>query len=102
MTDGMTRKTASPSPAGGSKKVTISLRPADLEAMTRYANRHHGGNLSGACAELVANAVRLEAMDRLVEELPPPTAQGQARLEAEISAPLKPPPPRRARRAKAA
>ena len=84
-------------PMGGTEKVTISLRPGDLRVMTRLAKRRHGGNLSGAFAELVEHAARLEAMDRLLEELPSPSKEGMARLEAELAAPLRAP---RARRAK--
>ena len=73
---------------GGTRKVTISLREADLEVMTRFAKRRHGGNLSGAFAELIGHATRLEAMDRLLEELPPASPAGLARLEEELAAPL--------------
>lgn len=76
---------------GGTVKVTISLKPADAEAMKRFAKRRHGGNLSGAFAELIDDATRLEAMDRVLEELPHPTTQGLARLETELAAPLEPP-----------
>lgn len=75
---------------GGTKKVTISLRAADLDVMTRLAARCHGGNLSGAFAELIGHATRLEAMDRVLDELPRPSPEGLARLEAELSAPLAP------------
>ena len=78
-------------PMGGTKKVTISLRAADLDVMTRLAARRHGGNLSGAFAELIGHATRLEAMDRVLEELPPPSPQGLARLDDELAAPLEPP-----------
>ena len=89
-------------PMGGTKKVTISLRESDLDLITRYAKRLHGNNLSAAFAELIADAARLDAMDRLLEELPPPSPEGMARLEAELAAPLAPPPPRRKRRSAAA
>lgn len=75
-------------PMGGTKKITISMRTADLEVMTRLAARRHAGNLSGAFAEIVGHAARLEAMDRVLEELPPPSQQGLGRLEAELAAPL--------------
>ena len=78
-------------PMGGTKKVTISLRTADLEVMTRLAVRRHAGNLSGAFAEIVGHAARLEAMDRVLEELPPPSRGGVDRLEAELAALLAPP-----------
>ena len=78
-------------PMGGTKKVTISLRTADLDVMTRFAARRHAGNLSGAFAEIVGHAARLEAMDRVLEELPPPSRQGIGRLEDELAAPLAPP-----------
>ena len=83
MNAGMT--TARRAPIGGTKKVTISLRPADLDVMTRFANRRHGGNLSGAFAELIAHATRLDAMDRVLAELPPASPEGLARLEEEIA-----------------
>lgn len=78
-------------PMGGTKKVTISLRTADLDVMMRFAARRHAGNLSGAFAEIVGHAARLDAMDRVLEELPPPSRRGTDRLEAELSAPLVPP-----------
>lgn len=84
-------KMAKRGPMGGTKKVTISLRSSDLDVMTRFAERRHGGNLSGAFAELVSHATRLEAMDRVLEELPPPSPEGLARLEAELARPLERP-----------
>ncbi len=75
-------------PIRGTEKVTISLSPAALEVMQRLAKRDHGGNLSGAFSELVEHATRLEAMDRVIEELPRPSKRGLARLEAELAAPL--------------
>ena len=41
--------------------------------------------------ELVEHAIRLEAMDRLLEELPTPSQQGMERLDAELAPPLTPP-----------
>lgn len=79
------------SPMGGTKKVTISLRAADLDVMTRLATRRHGGNLSGAFAEVIEHAARLEAMDRVLEELPRPSTEGLRRLEEELAASLSPP-----------
>jgi hypothetical protein len=73
------------------RKVTISLRATDLEVMNRLAARRHRGNLSGAFAELIGHAARLEAMDRVLERLPEPSAAGLAQLEEELAAPLKPP-----------
>lgn len=88
---------------GGTKKVTISLRPADLDAMVRFAKRRHAGNLSGAFAELIEDASRLDAMDRVIEELPAPTREDLARLEAEMTAPLRRPKgDKRAKRTRAA
>ena len=69
-------------------KVTISLRPAELAAMKRVARSRHQGNLSGAFAELVGHVARLEAMDRVLAELPPPSREGMAGLEKELAAPL--------------
>lgn len=90
-------------PMGGTKKVTISLRAADLDVMTRLAARRHGGNLSGAFAEVIEHATRLEAMDRVLEELPRPSPEGLRRLEDELAAPLKrPTPDKRSKRKKAA
>ena len=83
--------------------MTISLPAADLDVMTRLAARRHGGNLSAAFAELIGHATRLEAMDRVLEELPPPSPEGLARLEAELASPLAPPAPeRRPKKKKAA
>ncbi len=87
---------------GGTKKVTISLRPDDLDVMKRLAKRRHGGNLSGAFSELVEHATRLEAMDRLLEELPTPSARGMARLEDEIAGRLAAPRAKRSKRKTAA
>lgn len=90
-------------PMGGTKKVTISLRAADLEVMVRLASRRHGGNLSGAFAEVIEHATRLEAMDRVLEELPRPSPDGLRRLEEELAAPLLPPrSDKRSKRKKAA
>lgn len=41
--------------------------------------------------ELIEHAARLEAMDRLLEELPAPSKRGMARLDAELAAPLRAP-----------
>jgi hypothetical protein len=71
------------------EKVTISLRPNDLDTMRRFAATWHQGNLSGAFAGLIAHARRLEAMDRVLAELPKPSARGLARLEAELAEPTK-------------
>jgi len=88
--------------ASGTKKVTISLRPADLEAMTAIAAARHGGNLSGAFAAVIAQAARLDAMGQLLELLPPPSKRGIARLDAELAAPLAPPRTKRSGRRSAA
>lgn len=84
-------KRAQRPPMGGTKKVTISLSAADLLVMRRLATRRHGRNLSAAFAELIGHAARLEAMDRVLAALPPPSPEGIARLERELSAPLEPP-----------
>ena len=80
-------KPVRPGPLGGTKKVTISLRPADLDVMTRFAQRRHAGNLSGAFADLIAHATRLEAMDRVLADLPPASPAGLDRLEEELARP---------------
>lgn len=95
-------KRAKRMPMGGTKKVTISLRAADLDVMTRLAARRNGGNLSGAFADLIGHATRLEAMDRVLEELPPPSPKGLARLDAELAAPLSAPTVERRKRKKKA
>ena len=74
-----------PGTSSGTKKVTISLRPADLETMTAIAASRHGGNLSGAFAEIIADVARLQAMDALLELLPPPSKRGMAGLDAELA-----------------
>jgi hypothetical protein len=90
-------------PAGrDTKRVTISLRGADLELMQRLAKRRHGGNLSGAFAEVIRHATRLEAMDRVLAELGVPSPEGLARLEQELAAPLGAPPCRRRSKARPA
>jgi hypothetical protein len=78
---------------GETKKVTISLQSSELETMRRFAKQRHRGNLSGAFAELVAHAARLEAMDRVLAELPQPSALGLARLESELAG--RPPAPKK-------
>jgi hypothetical protein len=83
-------KVARRSASRGTEKVTISLRPSDLAVVRNLAARRHRGNLSGAFAELIARATRLDAMDRVLEELPAASAEGLARLEAELTAPLAP------------
>jgi hypothetical protein len=75
-------------PMGGTKRVTISLSAVDLDLMVRVAKRRHGGNLSGAFAEVIEHATRLEAMDRVLEDLPRPSAEGLRRLEEQLARPL--------------
>jgi hypothetical protein len=84
-------KSARRPPTGGTKKVTISLRSSELDVMRRLAKRRHAGNLSAAFAELIGHATRLEAMDRVLEALPPPSPDGLGQLERELAAPLDPP-----------
>lgn len=97
MNHGMNTRRRSPARIA---KVTISLRSPDLAVMRRLAKRRHGGNLSGAFAEVIGHAARLEAMDLVLAELPAPSAEGLSRLEAELTAPLEPARPRRRGRKK--
>ena len=83
----------------GVEKVTISILKSQLKLMRRIAKRDHDANLSAAFGALIAEKVRLEAMDRLLAWLPPATAEDMARVRAERMAPLPPPPARRAQKA---
>jgi len=76
---------------GGTRKITISLRPSELEVMKSLAKRRHRGNLSATFSELIGHVTRLEAMDRVLERLPRPSEEGLAQLESELAAPLAPP-----------
>ena len=84
---------------GHTEKVTISLDKRELSSMRRRAKRLHAGNLSAAFSELVKDAIKEEALERLLDELPPSTAAGLARVRDELSAPLPPAPKQRRRRA---
>ncbi len=91
-----TQKRAKRPPMGGTKKVTVSLRASHFAFMSEVAAATHGGNLSGALAELIDHEEKLRAMDRLLSELPPVTAAEIATIEEELRAPL-PASPRRPR-----
>jgi hypothetical protein len=83
---------------GNTEKITISLGKDELSAMKRRAKRLHEGNLSAAFSEFARLAVKEEALDRLLAQLPPSSPEAIARIEQELAAPLPPPPKRRRRR----
>ncbi len=89
---------------GRTEKITISLDKREALVMKRRAKRLHSGNLSAAFSEFAKLAIKEEALDRLLADLPPTTAEGLARAHEELLAPLSPIPthPRSKRRRSAA
>lgn len=69
------------------KKMSISIQPDLLAAITRRAKRLYDGNISAVIAEMGADVKRLEAMDRFIEEsgIAPLGDASRALLEAELS-----------------
>lgn len=69
------------------KKVSVSIQPELLAAITRRAKRLYGGNISAVIAEMGEDVKRLDAMDRYFEkyQVAPLTAEARARVDAELS-----------------
>lgn len=69
------------------KKVSISIQPELLAAITRRAKRLYGGNISAVIAEMGEDVKRLDAMDRYFEkyQVAPLTEAARARVAAELS-----------------
>ncbi|MBK7585838.1 MAG: hypothetical protein IPI67_37345 [Myxococcales bacterium] len=67
-------------------KVSISIQPDLLAAITRRAKRLYGGNISAVIAEIGEDVKRLDAMDRYFEKyhVAPLTDQARARVDAEL------------------
>lgn len=102
-TDGGRRRREMPSPrmalrADGSiatvvatmkraRKVSVSIQPELLAAITRRAKRIYGGNISAVIAEMGEDVKRLEAMDRYFEkyQVAPLTDEARARVDAELA-----------------
>jgi len=69
------------------KKVSVSIQPDLLAAITRRAKRLYGGNISAVIAEMGEDVKRLEAMDTYFETyrvVPRPT---RLALESRPSSP---------------
>jgi hypothetical protein len=68
-------------------KVSISIQPELLAAITRRAKRLYGGNISAVIAEMGEDVKRLDAMDHYFEkyEVAPLTDEARARVDAELS-----------------
>lgn len=68
------------------KKVSVSIQPDLLAAITRRAKRLYGGNISAVIAEMGEDVKRLDAMDRYFEtyRVAPLTEAARARVEVEL------------------
>lgn len=68
-------------------KVSVSIQPELLAAITRRAKRLYGGNISAVIAEMGEDVKRLDAMDRYFEKyrVAPLTEDARARVDAELS-----------------
>jgi hypothetical protein len=69
------------------KKVSVSIQPELLAAITRRAKRLYGGNISAVIAEMGEDVKRLEAMDRYIEKyrVSPLTDEARARVDTELA-----------------
>ena len=69
------------------KKVSVSIQPDLLAAITRRAKRLYGGNISAVIAEMGEDVKRLDAMDRYFEKyrVAPLTEAARTRVDAELS-----------------
>lgn len=69
------------------KKVSVSIQPDLLAAITRRAKRIYGGNISAVIAEMGEDVKRLDAMDRYFEkyQVAPLTDEARARVDAELA-----------------
>lgn len=69
------------------KKVSVSIQPELLAAITRRAKRIYGGNISAVIAEMGEDVKRLDAMDRYFEkyQVAPLTDEARARVDAELA-----------------
>ena len=74
------------------KKVSISIQPELLAAITRRAKRLYGGNISAVIAEMGEDVKRLDAMDRYFEKyhVAPLTDDARARVDAELRGDVRP------------
>jgi hypothetical protein len=68
------------------RKVSISIQPDLLAAITRRAKRLYGGNISAVIAEIGEDVKRLEAMDRYFEKykVAPLTDRERRSLDREL------------------
>lgn len=69
------------------KKISVSIQPELLAAITRRAKRIYGGNISAVIAEMGEDVKRLDAMDRYFEkyQVPPLTDEARVRVDAELT-----------------
>lgn len=68
-------------------KVSVSIQPELLAAITKRAKRLYGGNISAVIAEMGEDVKRLDAMDRYVERygIAPLTDEARARVDGELA-----------------
>lgn len=66
--------------AGGTVKVSISLRCEDVAVLRRLAAQSYGGNLSAAFAEAARWLRQRESRRRLIDELGGPTLTRESAL----------------------
>jgi hypothetical protein len=70
------------------KKVSVSIQPELLAAITRRAKRLYGGNISAVIAEMGEDIKRLDAMDRYFAtyQVAPLTDAARARVDEALFA----------------
>jgi hypothetical protein len=68
------------------RKVSVSIQPDLLAAITRRAKRLYGGNISAVIAEMGEDVKRFEAMDRYFEKykVAPLTDRERERIDGEL------------------
>lgn len=74
------------------RKVSVSIHPELLDAITRRAKRLYAGNISAVIAEMGEDVKRLEAMDRYLEKykVPALTDEARVRIDAELAGASRP------------
>lgn len=75
------------------KKVSVSIQPDLLAAITRRAKKLYGGNISAVIAEMGEDVKRLDAMDRYFEKygVLPLMDDARARVDGELFGAAEPP-----------
>jgi hypothetical protein len=74
------------------QKVSVSIQPELLAAITQRAKRVFGGNISAVIAEMGEDVRRLEAMDRYFEkyQIAPLTDEARTSVDAELAGSILP------------